>query len=696
MNRIPLLLLLIAAFLAPLLGGQVFLGAMPLSEGFSAGIRGPELPITAHAILGGLAVMALMVSLTVRKVVQLPNPVVLLSLVAVLFSFGMACGISAFRSVSWFHWLEWIAYGVGLCTAVAVMGRGRGPRATLWAIAVGTALVAIEGILEYGNMRAIDPTWRIFAGWVNPNALAGMLLIGGLLALGLVVAESERLAKLGAGSLAVLIGFALFLSQSRGGIVAFLVGLIALIAFQLAYGAKLRVVTILAPLVVVGLLAVSVRTAPAPNANATPSLSRVGNVSSTAEQSSGYRILLWKGAIHMIKENPFGTGLGTYRYESARSGLTPQTQFAHQGFLQIGVESGVLGLMVWLAFGGGWLWTTVRGSRRLSQDRAMLLGTVFAAIIGSAAHNFFDSDWQHFGIGFTFFILMGVGLQLSGDGSMPEMVPKQARVYGLIGGCAILTVALLHTSLTEVLKARALDAAARGDLASARSSMDLALRLSPSDGEAYRIAGQLTPETAMTNGANAARFAPSTKNLRAWARDQLSAGDIAGAQKTLISALERDPNNLPTLLLLIKLCDQQGDTNGLKLWGDRLIAVEQSPYFTVRALPLVIPTETYEGRLILAKSASEEEAITLRWAAIRGLANYARTTVPQIQAQVKVGGNDYAGETTKDATEKLALGRSACNALRTSLQRLGRPLDDLDALETALAEPSFSGPLGGP
>src|SRR5204862_536544 len=52
------------------------------------------------------------------------------------------------------------------------------------------------------------------------------------------------------------------------------------------------------------------------------------------EQSSGFRFLLWKGAAKLIKSNPIGYGIGTYRYESARPGYTTETQLAHNTFLQ--------------------------------------------------------------------------------------------------------------------------------------------------------------------------------------------------------------------------------------------------------------------------------------------------------------------------------------------------------------------------
>ena len=253
-------------------------------------------------------------------------------------------------------------------------------------------------------------------------------------------------------------------------------------------------------------------------------------------------------------------------------------------------------------------------------------------------------------------------------------------------------MALIHSAASEVLKAQALASATRGDAPATVGAIDTALSLAPSDGEAYRMAAQYKPANQLDNLGKAAQFAPNTKNLRALARAKAASRDLVGATNVLKEALIRDPNNLPTLLLLVQLCDEQGDMDAMNKWGKRLLAVEAGPYFKVRALPELIPTETYEGRILLARRAPDSVAIKLEQEAIEGLALYARTTVPQIRGQVKAGGTEYAGETTQEAMKKLALGRAACEDLKRRLQRAGRPTDEVDALATVLAEPVFGEP----
>ncbi len=689
MKFAPLIILCVAAFLAPLIGGQVFLGAQVPDGGFLTSLRSPALPMTAHAIIAGLALVSLLALLSQRKVVQLPSPYVLLPLVGVIFSFGLASGASAFRSVSWALWLEWIGMASALVATVAVAGRDKGPRILMWAILAGSGLTAIEGILEYASIRAVDPSWRIFATWVNPNALAGMLLVGVLVGLSLSVAEEERVARLGAAALTLLAGFGLVLTQSKGGLVAFLVGVVVFGVAALVFKVGKRAAGAAIPLALILVLAVGLQFNAKPGAAQPAAVSRMSNAGGTAEQSSGYRQLLWKGAVKMIAENPFGYGLGTYRYESARSGLTPQTQFTHQGFLQIGVEAGILGLLCWLGFAGAWFYTVLRGARRLAPERAILLAGVLAAVLGCGAHNMFDSDWQHFGIGFAFFILLGIGLQLAGDGSSPEMVPKRARTFGLIGGCALILVALVHSALIENLKASALSAAISNDRPGAEGAIAQAITMSPRDGDAFRVRSLVQPEGTQESLRLAAEYAPHTRNLRSYARFLYSTGDLAGAQRVLTEALVRDPNNLPALLLMTRYAAQNEDISGVEKWVSRLIAVESTSYFTVRALPEMVPTETYEGRLLLAENAEAPFAAELKMEALKGLAEYADKTVPQVRAQLKAGGDNYAGETAEDIETKLALAAKAIRELREYYREASA---DLDALATRV-EAALGGPI---
>jgi hypothetical protein len=125
--------------------------------------------------------------------------------------------------------------------------------------------------------------------------------------------------------------------------------------------------------------------------------------------------------------------------------------------------------------------------------------------------------------------------------------------------------------------------------------------------------------------------------------------------------LELDPNNLPALLLLTQALSQE-DPLQARAMAERLIAVEDTPYFKVRALPEIVPTETYSARLYLGSVAKDpkQRELQLR-AGVEGFLRYAASTVPAVRRMPD--GMPYGGETKQSATEKLQYGLSGAKAL---------------------------------
>ena len=76
----------------------------------------------------------------------------------------------------------------------------------------------------------------------------------------------------------------------------------------------------------------------------------------SGETSFDTRLAIWKGTIAMIKENPvIGTGIGTFIWAFNRyrpEGLNVQANFAHNDYLNMASEMGVLApiIMIWIFF----------------------------------------------------------------------------------------------------------------------------------------------------------------------------------------------------------------------------------------------------------------------------------------------------------------------------------------------------------
>ena len=695
----PLILLCVALFLAPLIGGTVSTDSMSLEPGYSPLMKaifgGAEAPMLSHFVIATLLCTSAAWILVSRRVVQVPMPLFSIFLIALIGFVAGSTLFSAFRFTSFAAAFEWSVYAVGCFVAVAVVGRKQGPVAALSSLHAGTSILALIAIVEY--FKQPDSTWRVFGTWQNPNALAGMLVIGLFIGCGLTMAL-KNLPAIFCGAGTVLIGFALALTQSKGGFLAAAFGLFALLVLGLAWirkdqgPIKLLGRVAVCVIAIVGLLAL-LRMKPSGEGGSAP-LSRVAQSSETQEQSAGFRILLWKSAAKLIAEKPLGYGIGSYRHESARPGLTTQTHLAHNSYLQVAAEAGIAGVFALVLVVGGWLVYAFKGARK--QDPAMTplkIGAV-SAVAAAIAHNMVDSDLYFFGTGLVFFVLLGVGLQLNTDGVTPESVQRTPR-WSAFAVCLLIPIALFYFGVVEVTKAHVRARLSQGALGEAQEGARELASFAGSDGESRYLAGLLAASSneRLEHLRAAAENAPTTKNLRALAREQQAAGNTAAASASLAKALERDPNNLLTLKKLLELNLALKNEEEIERVARRLVDVEKTTYFKTRALPELVPTETYFARKVLADSAlTPKQKIELLEPAVEGLREYALKTVPNVVRMAEAGMREFAGESVGSAKEKLDLGtQAALSFLKASeilgdKARIAKAGVSLEAIEKAINE----------
>ncbi|MGV3616995.1 MAG: O-antigen ligase family protein [Fimbriimonas sp.] len=677
----PLVLLTVSIFLAPLIGGQVSLDASGFPSPLAILLGGAETPLLTHAFLTLPIVFAFALLLR-RQVVQVPNATMATTL---LLFFGLLAAtglLSAFRLTSIATTAEWLAYALAFLTAVGATGRKLGPLTIATASFAGCVLLAMRGLLEYGEMKAIDPTWRIFAGWVNPNATAAMLLVGFFLGLAVLALAKDRLAVLMSGLGVALIGLGIVLTQSKG---ALLVLFVALLVFGLAVlstgKSEARGTTVkrtLSAVAVLALLAFAIQMRSAPPAGTggtTSGISRVTQAGATSEQSAGFRTLLWKGALAMARKNPAGYGIGTYRFESGRSGLHTQTFYTHNAFLQLATEgSFVLPLLFFIA-GGLWIRLAFRGWSKLPADRRILQAGVFSAVSAVVGHSLIDSDLYYFGVGLTFFVLLGVGLLLSADAVAPEFAPKPVRGIGTVGGFAVVFV-LLYVGVAEFQRAEARGRISMRDAQGAAAALASARSMVPFDGEAWYLTAQIAPTDSERREAaeRAASLAPTTRNIRLFARQLAAENRIPEAITQLQFALVRDPNNLPTLAQLAEFQGLVGNVQETEATLKRLVAVEQTSYFKIRSLPELVPTETYLARIQLARNATGKAKVDLLQPAIDGFSEYLAKTIPMVKRMAAADPpSDFGGENRAKAEEKLARAAEGARELAAAYRALGDP-----------------------
>jgi tetratricopeptide (TPR) repeat protein len=213
--------------------------------------------------------------------------------------------------------------------------------------------------------------------------------------------------------------------------------------------------------------------------------------------------------------------------------------------------------------------------------------------------------------------------------------------------------------------------------------------VAPYDGETWYRSGRLatTLDEALQDFSKAVDVAPSAKYLRRLAYCQDLAKRQADAETTLDRAVQLDPNNAVTLLQLMTLQDKAGETERAVETAKRLIATESTSYFKIRALPEEIPTETYEARLYLAKSATDK--IALVRAAVEGFLQFARVTLPHAQA-INPDGTG-AGISAREAMDRVKVGLDAAKQLEGLYRSAGDKVGEAWASE---AEREFETAVG--
>lgn len=699
-ERLPIVLVAITAFLAPVLGGYVATDALPLMPGgdaFLRGLNGPELAGLAHVLVALPALAGLALALARRSVIPLPPPTFSVPIGILLGSLVVSVAISSYRSVSLPALVEWIHYGLVGLAAVVVTGRGWGPRLVLAGFVGGCAIIAYLGIIEYAAVRVGDPSWRVFSLWMNPNALAGVLSFGALVGLGLTLRE-ERLRALGAGAATMLILFALLLTQSKGAFLTTGLGLLVFVAIGLAspstaMGARMARLGVVLVLVLGMAFGLGAQQKAQPGSGPSVGVfSRIENASAQAEQSGAFRVNLWRSAIELMRRQPVGFGIGSFAYESARPGLVTKTHMAHNSYLQLGAEASPLAPLALLAAGLTWCVRFLKGARKVSSEAGWLRAGLFAAVVAVGAHSLVDSDLHYFGIGCAFFLLLGVGFNLSLDGPSPEFVPRPYRA-GALALVALVPVLGLFLGQIEATKARVRGAALAGDREAVQAGLATLASIAPGHGDtwylhALMLGASASPEERKDWLARASALLPTGRNLRAYAQALSQGGDNAGAVLVYRDALVHDPNDLETLERMRLLYAEIGNPDEAAKIARRTVAVEDTPYFRVRSLPELVPTQTFRARLYLAdmdeSGASEQLA-----GAVKGYREYLSQTVPQILDRIRKGEptGAFAGEDRESAAQNLTTAEGAAR----ELARRYRAGGSVAAAESAEADASAFG-----
>jgi len=369
---------------------------------------------------------------------------------------------------------------------------------TVWAVARVALAVAIPFLLVWQLMdlaAGIRPT----GPFLNPNLPAAFvnLALPLVAAPMLLVRSGSRTAMTALGVvIAVLGGLVVGLPGSRGALLAALAGL-ALLVVVCRDTTDRRRLAIYVTAVVVGIAAANLYQHGL-LAERAASLGDPGSAGAS-------RFRIWAATWAMIRDHWLtGTGLGTFwlRYPPYRLPADASGGFyAHNDYLQVAAETGVVGVVLFLGFVGFVLYRGVGVSRARTLDpgRRAEAGCILSGLTTVGVHSLFTYNFYVLptlvvaggALGYLHELNRGTG-RLGHRVSLGRWLRPPAFRF-IVAAAVAVPLVMLGTGVAaqwHVSKAR--DAAQRGDVAAARDSLDAAARLSPDNPVIVYLRGDMT------------------------------------------------------------------------------------------------------------------------------------------------------------------------------------------------------------
>ena len=329
---------------------------------------------------------------------------------------------------------RFLLYHAACMICVMVVVSSVRTRAQLKRLAMGASL-AVLGMGLYGiyqrmvvgvevNLSYVDLTYnadmpgRVYSVFDNPNAFGEVLVLLLPLAAALVVCARRWWGKLTALAVFCVGGIGLAMTYSRAGWVGLAA---AMVLFVLMWNAKLVPLFALLGVAAVPFLPETV-------------FHRILTITNFSDTSTSSRFPLYTATVAGLKKSPIlGAGLGTdavrqfIKINELYHAKAPYVH-AHNTYLQVWIETGLLGI---LSFAGGLLWTlkaSVRAIRRKASHETRLITIGGAsALAGSMVCGLADYLWNYPRVMCVFWFVVAVtlaGIRLCGWEGQEETPAK--------------------------------------------------------------------------------------------------------------------------------------------------------------------------------------------------------------------------------------------------------------------------------
>ena len=315
-----------------------------------------------------------------------------------------------------FRWLEYVMLYFIITETINSRKRFKNVLITML---VSGGIIGIDGIIQYftgtdllRRQPLVYERMTASFGYYNTFAMYLEAIIPIYICLALFGLRNKKI-KWIVGLAAILLLVCLGLTHSRGGWLAFLV---ALIFIGILRDKRILIGLIILICILPFILPNSIKERIAITVRIEPDTGQL-------IVTDGGRFTMWKAALRMIKDRPFfGHGLNTYMYNypKYRTDGVKESDLAHNCYLMIAAETGLIGFTMFM-----WI-IVVLFKRTLSclkslkkqtreqlekLDAAVILG-LLAAIVANLVHSFVDNNLQTLQTATLFWFIVGLVVSL--------------------------------------------------------------------------------------------------------------------------------------------------------------------------------------------------------------------------------------------------------------------------------------------
>jgi drug/metabolite transporter (DMT)-like permease len=288
-------------------------------------------------------------------------------------------------------------------------------------------LAAGVGVSLYGFYQACFPerysdvwtdtdlfsaiTFRVYSTLANPNVLGEYLLLMIPIACSMLFSADSRKERILCLLAAGIMGVCLILTYSRGCYLGLL------------FAAAVFLVLLDRRFLFLGILAVALCPLYLPDSV----INRFASIGNMADSSTSYRVRIWLGSLAMLKDFGFsGVGFGSEAFNTIYPSYAMHSvsaQHAHNLYLQILCDSGIVGLLVFLGLLVSFCRMMLTAIRHEQNARARILqiGGI-SAVGGFLVQSLTDYTFYNYRVMLLFFGMLGLCVLFTRMGSQEARV----------------------------------------------------------------------------------------------------------------------------------------------------------------------------------------------------------------------------------------------------------------------------------